>query len=137
MLKRIIVTTALVATFTAHTPTEIVTHFEKSELSCLVRNIYFEARGESLLGQVAVAKVTLNRAKNLSVCEVVYAPKQFSWTSTKYKLPVEIPMQIYTAAYLALNSNFSATHYHATHVNPAWATKLTKLGQIGNHVFYR
>lgn len=113
-----------------------VTHYEPKELTCLMRNIYHEARGESLEGQIAVARVTLNRAAKSSICKVVYAPYQFSWTLVKPKDPSKYPYEIFLAAHLALFTVFPATHYHATYVKPKWASKLTKLKQIDNHVFY-
>lgn len=118
------------------TTTHKVAHYTKVELNCLMRNIYHEARGEPLVGMVAVAKVTLNRAKGSSICAAVYAPYQFSWTLKPRRDPVYYPYEIYQAAHLAAYSNFPATHYHATHVKPVWSKKLTKLKQIGNHIFY-
>lgn len=101
-----------------------------------MRNIYHEARGEPLHGQVAVAKVTLNRAKNSSICAAVYAPYQFSWTLNPPKDPRKYSYDIYVAAHLAQFTNFPATHYHATYVSPQWAKHLTKINTIGNHIFY-
>src|SRR5271167_3284274 len=47
-----------------------------NDLECLAENVYFEARGEPLEGQYAVAEVTLNRtwAQNFphTICEVVH-----------------------------------------------------------------
>lgn len=108
------------------------------QLECLATNVYREARGEPFIGQVAVAKVTLNRVKNKqfpnTICKVVYQRKQFSWTS-KYK-NVVYSMESLEASLAALRSksNFSATHYHNTKVSPKWGLKL--LGRIGNHIFY-
>lgn len=55
-----------------------------NDLECLAKNIYFEARGESLDGQLAVGHVTLNRVEDSrwpnTICGVVYQPSQFSWT---------------------------------------------------------
>ena len=113
--------------------------YSSKNWKCLLDNIYFEARGEPLVGKVAVAKVTLNRANlyNQSLCDIVYAPKQFSWTSKYFYHPV-ISEEIYMASYLALDSKFSALYYHSVHINtPVWAKKLTKLKEINNHVFYQ
>ena len=56
----------------------------ESELECLAKNIYFEARGEPVEGQFAIAYVTLNRVDDErwpdSICDVVYQRSQFSWT---------------------------------------------------------
>ena len=55
--------------------------------NCLALNIYHEARGERVEGQIAVAHVTMNRVNHekwpSTICEVVYQPKQFSWTHDK------------------------------------------------------
>ena len=113
----------------------------KTELNCLMQNVYHEARGEPIAGQVAVAKVTLNRAKNLkkSICNVVYSPKQFSWTAikTSHQSPSKVQMEHYISSLRATETDFEATHFHAVSVQPGWAKKLTYLGQIGNHKFYK
>ncbi|MCX7592424.1 MAG: cell wall hydrolase [Fischerella sp.] len=64
---------------TAISPTKVVKAVKAAspqEIQCLAENIYYEARGESLLGKIAVAQVTINRAYNhrwpSSVCKVVY-----------------------------------------------------------------
>ena len=60
-------------------------YFDREEVDCLAKNIYFEAKTESIKGQVAVGLVTLNRVMGRhypnTVCEVVYERKQFSWYS--------------------------------------------------------
>ena len=60
----------------------------KTALMCLALTIYYEARGEPTIGQYAVAEVVLNRAekRDLSVCDVVYQPGQFSGAK-KWKKP--------------------------------------------------
>lgn len=70
-----------------------------TEVDCLAKNIYHEARGESELGQKAVAWVTLNRTENPSfpdtVCGVVLQSHQFSWVTAKLKVKNrELYMQI-------------------------------------------
>ena len=58
--------------------------FHARSIDCLARNVYYEARGESLAGQYAVAEVTMNRKAHprfpSTVCEVVYQKEAFSWT---------------------------------------------------------
>ena len=58
--------------------------FHATSVDCLARNVYYEARGESLAGQYAVAEVTMNRKASLgypkTVCDVVYQRDAFSWT---------------------------------------------------------
>ena len=63
-----------------------------AELLCLAKNIYYEARGEPMHGKIAVAQVTLNRVTHRtefqsSICGVVYAKHQFSWTMEKHREP--------------------------------------------------
>lgn len=116
-----------------------------SETNCLAKAIYFEARGESNLGKVAVAKVVLNRVNSPkfpnTVCGVVYQKHQFSWT----KKPTKIVNQQAWAASVSLANkaittglpklkNFTALYFHSKSVKPNW--KLTKIAKIGNHVFY-
>ena len=61
----------------------------KSALLCLALNIHFEARGESTEGQIAVAHVTMNRARynHTDICHEVFKKGQFSWTRKKFKIP--------------------------------------------------
>lgn len=58
-------------------------------LLCLALNIYFEARGEPIEGQRAVAHVTINRAREnkTSICHEVFKKGQFSWTRHRYSIP--------------------------------------------------
>ena len=113
---------------------------------CLAKNIYFEARGESLRGKLAVAKVTLNRVASGkfpgSICAVVYQPYQFSWT--KHPRPeVRYNSQWYDSIRLAEYairtnipelSHFNAMYFHNMTVQPKW--RLQRVAKIGNHVFY-
>lgn len=116
-----------------------------NEFDCLIRNVYYEARGESKKGKMAVALVTLNRVDNSkypkSICSVVFQKYQFSWTN-KWKGPYLEPKQWQLSkeaafeAYMNRDSlgKFNATHYHNLTVKPKWGLK--KLVKIGNHIFY-
>lgn len=117
-----------------------------AELHCLTKNVYYEARGESRKGMLAVALVTLNRAEDPrypdSICGVVYQKSQFSWTATPIKGKINEAhwRKAFEAALEAymnrdILGNFKATHFHNTFVAPNW--NLRKVGQIGNHIFYR
>lgn len=114
------------------------------DIRCLTDNIYHEARNQSLQGQVAVGIVTLNRVKSKlfqsSICEVVYAPYQFSWTKDKHLRILEKDAWEIAkyAAYLALTSNytFKALYYHTTEIRPYWAKYKLALVTIGQHKFY-
>lgn len=132
------------------------TVFSKEEQTCLAEGIYFEARSESVKGQAAVAQVILNRVRNptypKTICGVVYQNKawrnrcQFSfacdmirdliYSRSHWKTAKEVAMAV-TAGKIWLPEVGSATHYHATYVNPAWAKTMKRVGKIGLHIFYR
>ncbi|OQX07458.1 MAG: cell wall hydrolase [Desulfobulbaceae bacterium A2] len=112
----------------------------------LTLNVYHEARSESDLGRQAVAHVTLNRAtqQDLSVPEVVLAPRQFSWTSKKKTNPLpQDPKAFFACLDSALTAmvqeDFTkgATYFHRADIDPAWAQQLTYLTQVGSHKFYQ
>ena len=115
-----------------------------NETVCLAKNIYHEARGESVQGKVMVAKVTLNRVASgifrKTICGVVYQRGQFSWTKDKYKPILDKSAWLNTlhiAKLVMLNPSYyktTATHYHNLKVKPLWRLKQTD--KIGNHVFY-
>lgn len=116
---------------------------------CLSMNIYHEARGERVEGQIAVAHVTINRVNSKrfpgEICDVVYQDKQFSWTHLiKDPEPKEEKSwenaQVIARDVMIGNTEdptIGAIFYHANWVNPYWADdmKLTKV--IGNHLFYK
>lgn len=129
-----------------------------SNLQCLAENIYFEARGEPLAGQYAVAEVTLNRthARNFphDICQVVHESRwdsnrrrfvaDFSWTERGALFPEDGPawrqsLAVAEGAYEELRAPVvpGALYYHATNVQPGWAKIRKLIGTIGNHVFYR
>lgn len=130
----------------------------ESDLQCLAENIYFEARGEPLNGQYAVAEVTLNRtrAQNFphTICSVVHEMRwdpsrrryiaDFSWTELGALSADDVPawkraMEVAIAAYDDLHDPIvpGALFYHSTSVRPGWARTRTAIATIGNHVFYR
>lgn len=122
-------------------------YVSRTELHCLAKNIYMEARGESLEGQIAVARVTVNRVRDpayhSTVCGVVYAYKQFSWTLDKRKQVVD--QKAWRAALDISRAvltqsiplpHFPATHFHTRQVKPYWAKTKTRVAVIGNHIFY-
>jgi N-acetylmuramoyl-L-alanine amidase len=126
-------------------------------LLCLSLNIFHEARGEPVMGQYAVAMVTLNRAKQdkRQVCQVTFKPKQFSWANrgvTRVKGGWELSPALtpkdqhawWMAQRIAQTSlagrmpDFTrgATFYHATYVRPRWRLAMVEVKQIGSHRFY-
>ena len=118
-------------------------------LFCLAQNIYFEARSQPLIEQVAVAQVVMNRVRSPhypnSVCDVVWERRQFSWTHDgKSDKPRNSKawLEANQIASLVLSPNFpdlvdGATHYHAHYVSPSWASSLESVATIGTHKFYR
>lgn len=141
-IKCILYVLLLLVTLDLYNPI-IPTHIfpTTQELNCLVRNVYYEARGESREGQMAVTWVTLNRLKTHAptICQVVYAPNQFSWTKNLNKLPridKKIWEEVKGNVLLAYNTRgFDATYFHNNKVNPKW--RLKYMTQIGNHHFYK
>ena len=130
--------------------------FSEQEQRCLTAGIYFEARGEAVAGQAAVAQVILNRVRNpaypKSVCGVVYQNEkwrnrcQFSFACDGIKDRIESKEHWKLAEEVALavssgkiwNEDVgSSTHYHATYVSPRWARTMEKMKKIGQHIFYR
>lgn len=133
-------------------PTRIYTDSEKKELTCLARNMYFEAATEGFEGWVAVANTTMNRVKSdkfpNTICKVVYDRYQFSWTiKDRNTKPADkkIYEDIYSVATLVYNNKIGdlsggATYYHATYIKEPWWVKGEKLVHtvtIGLHKFYR
>jgi len=121
---------------------------------CLTQAIYYEAGFEPVEGRRAVAQVVLNRLRHpafpKTVCGVVYEGSsrpgcQFSFTCDGSLGRAPAPGAWAQAAAIARESLAGhvdaavgeATHYHADYVAPYWAPKLTKLVQIGQHIFYR
>ncbi len=108
-------------------------------------NIYHEARGEPEKGKLAVAHVTLNRARqqNKNIAAVVMAPYQFSWTFQKENYTPNDMNALLNCTKAALKSlttpDFTngATFFHRYDINPFWAAEMTFIGQYGSHKFYR
>lgn len=122
------------------------------ELDCMARNIFHEARNQSVDGQLAVAFVTLNRVQHAdypdSICEVVYQPYQFSWTITNPSVDLTNPIEktAWTVAKKVAtdvlnetveNPLHGVTHYHADYVTPDWSYQKVMVTQIDSHVFYQ
>jgi spore germination cell wall hydrolase CwlJ-like protein len=123
---------------------------------CLADAVYFEARGESVRGQMAVAQVVMNRVFSGyypdTVCGVVYQNAhhrdacQFSFACDGVPERVNEPEAWTRAKQIAhgtldgklwLPDVGKATHYHAYWVHPWWVRTMRKLDKIGVHTFYR
>ncbi|MEA3389235.1 cell wall hydrolase [Sphingobium sp. CCH11-B1] len=118
------------------------------DMKCLAGAVYFEAKGESLEGQLAVARVIINRAKSgrfaSSLCGVVYQPSQFSFVRGGGMPPIRTESRSWreavAIAQIASQDEWDslaegALYFHARRVSPAWGK--TKLASIDNHIFYR
>lgn len=118
------------------------------ETECLAGAVYFEARAESLEGQLAVAEVVLNRAESgkfpKSACGVVFQRSQFSFVrggampainkaSRDWREAVAIARIAQDELWESKVSN--ALFFHASRVSPGWRKQ--RIAQVGNHVFYR
>lgn len=122
---------------------------------CLTEALYFEARGETVIGQVAVAEVILNRVDSRdypdSVCGVIGqgvgsgAGCQFSYKCdgrSDRMANRALAEDLGRVARVMLDGKpriltGKATHYHTVDVNPRWARTLVKTARIGDHLFYR
>jgi hypothetical protein len=118
------------------------------EMRCLAGAIYFEARGETLEGQLAVGRVVVNRSKSgrfpASYCGVVYQPSQFSFVRGGSMPTVRTGSQDWheamAIARIADQGSWksqasNALYFHAARVSPSW--RLTRLARVDNHIFYR
>ena len=118
---------------------------KREQLYCGAQNIYHESRGESNSGQIAVSNVVRNRVKSKhypnTICEVVWQPKQFSWTHDGRSDDPTNRMAFVKAVWLHLISKGfdrtkDATHFYAHEkVTPYCADTLIVTNIIGHHTF--
>ena len=126
-----------------------------TEWRCLAEALYFEARGESVKGQFAVAEVILNRVDSArfpdTICGVIHQGTgrkyqcQFTYTCDGYKDVIREKRafeNVGKVAYLMVKGapralTEGATHYHTRAVNPRWAHRFPRTATIGVHHFYR
>ncbi len=136
----------------------------EKQITCMAKNIFYEAATESTAGKLAVAQVTLNRVKSSrfpnTVCEVVYEgptyrsglPKrdrcQFSWycdgkgddpkEGRLWRASVKLAKHIFRYKENMVDITDGATHYHANYIaNPRWADRTKVTTSIDQHIFYR
>ena len=125
------------------------------ELKCLSEALYFEARGEQIEGQIAVADVIINRKNSKrfpsTVCGVVSEGShkrnacQFSYNcdgkleliydKKTYRRIVKLSSMILNGAFSDVTNG--ATFFHASEVSPSWSKKFKKTRKIGRHIFYK
>lgn len=131
------------------------------QIKCMAHNIYYEAGGEPYMGQVAVARVVMNRVNHgfaANPCQVIYQTHtrinpeseravircQFSWVcqgkispntaSDRYKTAHEIAELVITQDRWRDEFKDEVLFFHNHSVNPRWPYK--KSFTIGNHTFY-
>ena len=125
------------------------------QFACLAEALYFEARGESVEGQFAVAEVILNRVSSPAfpdtVCGVVNQGTgrkfqcQFTYTCDGHAEAINEPRAFDRVAKVARvmldgaprRLTDGATHYHTDAVSPRWSRSFSRTAQIGDHFFYR
>jgi spore germination cell wall hydrolase CwlJ-like protein len=120
------------------------------QANCLATAVYFEARGESLDGQLAVARVVMNRAASGKYppdwCSVVKQPWQFSFVRHGRFPAVDTGSAAWARAQgiarLAIANVVPSVEpdvlwYHANYVAPSWGRRLSRVDRIGTHIFYR
>jgi spore germination cell wall hydrolase CwlJ-like protein len=131
-------------------PKAIFADANEEDRYCLAQNIYFEARGESLLGQALVGWVTLNRVQNSDfpedICTVVWQKGQFSWThdgksdrprnKESWAAAQIVADEVIQAYGVERDPTEGATYFHADSVNPSWAKSFERVVRIDNHIFY-
>ena len=136
----------------------------ETALMCMAVNLYHEAGNQSMIGQMAVGQVVLNRVADRrfpnTICEVVkqavtYKKSdkpirwkcQFTWYCDGKKDEPDFDSRTWRLALdhasilinktILLDITEGATHYHATYVRPAWAKTKTRTTRIDKHIFYR
>ena len=134
--------------------TELVSSYsgfatDNHEQDCLANAVYFEARGEPIEGQLAVAEVVLNRTQSgrypSTICDVVTQPWQFSFVRDGIIPAADRNCDSWRKAVaIARIAQAGATRllprdvlwYHADYVSPSWGRRLARNTKIGLHIFY-
>jgi N-acetylmuramoyl-L-alanine amidase len=141
----------------------VVMSASPADMECLAKNIYFESRNQSHLGQISVAHVTLNRLVDdrypNTICDVVQQGRQnadgsmrrhqcqFSWycdglsdrprNDEMWEQSWDIAEESMDLYIQGIDVTRGATHYHAKNVYPNWAPTLDKIMRVDDHIFYR
>lgn len=135
----------------------------EAQRHCLALNIYHEARSDSKLGQKAVGFVTMNRVMHSSypdtICDVIYQANldqrgnpirnqcQFSWycdgksdtprDEALWKEATDVASEVIVEYNIVEDFTEGAVMYHASYVNPYWASSYEKTVRIDTHIFYK
>lgn len=125
---------------------------QEQEVECLALNIYHEAKGEPLTGQIMVGVVVSNRVHHKSFpetfCGVIKQYKQFSWywdgksdrvrNLISYKKSKRVAQYIYFKHMEGTLPKYgNLLHYHADYVEPYWSTSMSREFKLGRHIFYK
>lgn len=117
----------------------------------MAKNIYHESRSEEIDGQIAVAQVVINRQENTdkTLCQVIYAKSQFSWTLDEPSIHLNDPIEAeaFEKAVVVAIETMEGEHENligdaeyfvqASSGHPTWGKNLKLVGVVGNHAFYR
>jgi spore germination cell wall hydrolase CwlJ-like protein len=122
-------------------------NLSKQQLECLSKVAYFESKGESDAGMLAVIHTTLNRVKDVrfpkTVCGVVYQKSQYSWTKhnpkikekEQYERAKRLSQEVVDGKHIDNTRN--ALYFVHVKINRNWLEKLTYTCTIGNHKFFK
>jgi len=136
---------------------QVTLAMREQQLSCLSKNIYYEAGSEPFEGKVAVAQVTMNRVASgqfpADICKTIYQKNivyekvicQFSWAcdrntgarppnNANYRESEEVAKKVLLEEF-RLPSLTNAMYYHADYIDPHWGRE--KVAKIGHHIFYK
>jgi len=120
-----------------------------SEIDCLAQNIFMEAQGESYMGKMAVAHVTINRAhkERTTICRSLQRPGSYFWVTRGtggawHRARATEKDQIREVARTAIERPYTdltngATHFHHRRLRMGWTRQMERVGTIDNHTFWR
>ncbi|PZO57166.1 MAG: cell wall hydrolase [Pseudoxanthomonas suwonensis] len=133
---------ALIAAALAATAAPAFANVSKSEMECIARTVYHEARGEPVSGQIAVAEVIINRKMSGSfpknACSVVSQKGQFAPAGkVRESGAMERARRAARAAAGPGDVTNGATYFHTPAVRPGWSRRFRVTARIGSHIFYR
>ena len=115
----------------------------------LALNVYWEARNQPIEGQEAIVHVTLNRMeeKGKTAKEIITQRHQFSWywdgkpdfpkDQEAFDQAIDVVVEVAKDRAKTQYRMWGVNHYHATYVDPHWASDMQRVITIGDHIFYR
>lgn len=116
-----------------------------AETYCMAENVYHEARGEDIVGQIAVAQVVINRAtiSGRTLCQEIHRPNQFSWTISgraeiddydAFQKSLIVALHVMTTNLVPAAGD--ADHYfNPSKADPSWRHEMQPYRTFGNHLF--